>query len=373
MKSALSAAVALSLLFGPVGCKKPAAPAGMSMPPAPVSVVAAESRDVPVYIDEIGRTVAREWVSVQPQVTGRVTELHFADGADLKSGDLLFSIDSRPFKAELAAAEATLAQSKATLDLAKVDFARSAKLLEEKAISQQDFDTNKSAVSVGESRVKQNEAAVETARLNLDYCSIRSPIDGRGGQRLVDVGNIVEANKTSLLVIQKIDPVYADFTVAEKHLATVQAQMAKGPLKVEIRLPEGTGEPVAGELTFLDSAVQTASGTVKLRATASNADRRLWPGQFVRVRLVLDTIKGAVLVPAVSLQMSAHGPYVFVASKDSKAEMRPVKPGQRQGDQVVIVEGVQAGDQVVTTIHPFLMPGGPIVVLPPAGAQGGKP
>jgi multidrug efflux system membrane fusion protein len=372
MKSTPYAVLALAICVAAAGCKKNGATAPMGPFPAPVSIAAAESRDVPVYIDEIGRTVAREWVSVQPQVSGRVLERHFTDGGDVKAGDPLFTLDARPFQAQLNAAEASLAQARATLDLAKVDFTRSANLLEQKAISQQDFDTNKNAVAVAESRVKQNEAAVETARLNLEYCSIKSPIDGRAGQRLVDVGNIVEANKTSLLVVQKVDPIYADFTVAEKHLAGVQGQMAKGPLRVEIRLPEGPGEPVVGELTFLDSAVQQA-GTVKLRATAANADRRLWPGQFVKVRLVLDTIKGAVLVPSVSLQMSAHGPYVFVVSKDSTAEMRPVKTGQRQGDQVVIVEGVQPGDQVVTTIHPFLMPGGPITVVKPAAPQGGKP
>lgn len=373
MKSTPYVVLALALLVAAAGCKKAQAQGPHGPPPAPVSVAVAAAADVPVYLDEIGRTVALEMVTIQPQVSGRVVERHVADGADVKAGDALFTLDARPYQAQLDAAEATLAQSKATLDLAKVDFTRAANLLEQKAISQQDYDTNKSAVAVAEARVKQDEAAVQTTKLNLEYCSIRSPLDGRVGQRLVDVGNIVEANKTSLLVIQKFDPIYADFTVAEKHLAAVQVQMARGPLRVEIRLPEAAGQPVAGELTFLDSSVQQASGTVRLRATAANADRRLWPGQFVKVRLVLDTIKGAVLVPVASLQMSAHGPYVFVVSKDSTAEMRPVKPGQRQGDQVVIAEGVQPGDQVVTTIHPFLMPGGPIAVVPPAGAQGAKP
>src|SRR5262245_32133533 len=373
MTSTKSVAIGLAILAAASGCKKPAAPAAMGPPPAPVSVVPAEARSVPVYLDEIGRTVATAMVTIQPQVSGRIVERPFTDGADLKAGDALFTIDTRPFVANLKAAEATLAQSLATLELARVDFARSAKLLEDKAISQQDYDTNKSAVAVGESRVKQNEAEVETAKLNLDYCSIKAPLDGRAGQRLVDVGNIVEENKTSLLVIQKLDPIYADFTIPEKHLAAVQAQMAKGALKVELRLPEGNGEPVPGELTFLDNAVQQASGTVKLRATAVNPDRRLWPGQFVKIRLVLDTIQDAVLVPAVALQMSARGPYVFVDSKDSKAEMRLVKPGQRQGDKIVIVEGVQPGDQIVTTIHPLLMPGGAISIVPPAGPTGGKP
>ncbi len=367
-------AVAIALLFLASGCKKngPVEPQG-GPPPAPVSVAVAEARDVPVYLDEIGRTVAREMVTVQPQVPGRITELHFTDGADVKSGDPLFTIDARPFQAQLDAAEASLAESRATLELAKRDFARSAALLEQKAISQQDYDTNQGAVAVAEARVKQNEASVVTARLNLEYCSIRSPVDGRAGQRLVDVGNIVESNKTSLLVIQRLDPIYADFTVTERNLAEVQRQMAKGPLKVEVRLPEGSDPAIAGELTFLNNSVDASTGTVKLRATLPNAERRLWPGKFVKVRLVLDTVKGAVLVPAAAPQMSAMGPYVFVVSKESTAEMRPVTIGQRQGDLVVIVSGVQAGEQVVTSSSLMVSPGSPVRVVPSGPPQGHKP
>lgn len=364
---------ALAIGLAVPGCKKAAETGPMEMPPAPVSAVPAQSGNVPVYLDEIGRTVAREMVSIQPQVSGRIVERHFTDGSDVKSGDLLFSLDARPYQAQLAAAEATLAQSKATLDLAGLDFARSAKLLDQKAISQQDFDTNQNAVAVAEARVKQNEAAVETARLNLEYCSIKSPIEGRAGQRLVDAGNIVEANQTALLVIQNLDPIYADFTVAEKYLAGVQRHMAKGALKVEVRLPEGSDPAIAGDLTFLNNSVDPATGTVRLRATVPNADRRLWPGQFVKVRLVLSVIEGAVLIPAAAVQLSAKGPYVFVVSNESKAEMRPVTVGQRQGELIVIEQGVQAGDQVIITIHPFLMPGGKVAVLPPAPAPGAKP
>jgi multidrug efflux system membrane fusion protein len=363
--------VALAIVL--IGCRKPAAAAPMMPPPAPVSAVAAQSASVPVYLDEIGRTVAREMVTIQPQVSGRILSLHFTDGADLKVGDPLFSIDPRPFKAQVEAAEATLAQTKATLDLARLDFVRAEKLLADAAISQQDYDTTKNAVTVAEARLKQNEASLETSRLNLDYCSIRSPIEGRAGQRLVDVGNIVESNQTPLLVIQRLDPIYADFTVTEKNLAAVQRQMSKGALQVEVRVPEEQGPPQQGELTFLDNAVQRVSGTVKLRATIANPERRLWPGRFVKVRLVLETIKDAVLVPSSATQVSAQGPYVFVVSKDSTAEMRPVKLGQRQGERVVVFEGVQPGEQVITDIRPYVFPGAKVAVLPatppPAGGH----
>jgi multidrug efflux system membrane fusion protein len=361
---------ALVLLLA-AGCKKREAAGGpQQMPPAPVTAAPAVAEDVPVYLDEIGRTVAREMVTIQPQVSGRITELHFVDGADVKAGDLLFSIDSRPFKAQLESAEATLAQTTATLDLAKLDFARSEKLLAETAISRQDYDTSKSAVAVAEARRQQSEAALETARLNLEYCSIRSPIEGRAGQRLVDVGNIVEANQTSLLVIQRLDPIYADFTVTEKKLSAVQMQRAKGPLKVEITFADEAGPKFDGELTFLDNAVQERTGTVKLRATVANPERRLWPGRFVKVRLVLETIQGAVLVPATAPQVSAMGPYVFVVTPDSMAEMRPVKLGQRQGDRIVIESGVKAGERVVTAASVMVQPGRPVRVVPPAPALG---
>ena len=279
----------------------------MERPPAAVTVVTAMTKDVPVYLDEVGRCVAREVVSVQPEVSGRITEIHFTDGADLKKGDVLFTIDPRPFQAQVDAAEATLAQSKAALDLAKIQYARVEDLVESKAIARQDYDTRKNAVDVGEAQVKLNEAALESARLNLEYTSIRSPIDGRAGHRLVDIGNVVTANNTTLLSIQRLDPIYADFTVTEDDLSTVQRNSDKRTLKVEIRVPEEPNNPVAGQLTFLDNSVQSSSGTVMLRATAPNSGHRLWPGQFVNVRLILSTMPDAVLVPAAAPQDSAKG------------------------------------------------------------------
>src|SRR6202142_3675148 len=187
-------------------------PPPMERPPAMVTVAKAISQDVPLYLDEVGHTVAREVVSVQPEVSGKITEIHFAGGADLKKGDALGTIDPRPFEAQLNAAKANLAQSKAALDFAKIQFARVQDLVKSKAIARQDYDTRKNAVDVGEAQVRQNEAAVESTRLNLEYTSIRSPIEGRAGHRLVDVGNVVTANVTSLLTLGRMDPIYADFT-----------------------------------------------------------------------------------------------------------------------------------------------------------------
>ena len=343
------------------GCAKKDPPA-MERPPAPVTVVAAVTKDVPVYMDEVGRCVAREVVSVQPQLSGRITEILFTDGADLKKGAALFTIDPRPFQAQLDSAQANLAQSKAALDYARIEFNRVKDLVESRAIARQDYDTRKNAVDVGEAQVKQNEAAVESARLNMEYTSIRSPIDGRAGHRLVDVGNVVTANSTALLDIQRMDPIYADFTVTENDFSEVTRNSARRTLRVEVRLPNEADKPLIGQLTFLDNTVQSSSGTVLLRATVPNSGRRLWPGQFVNVRLVLATLPGAVLVPAAAPQDSAKGAFLYVVNQDSTAELRPVKLGQRQGDLIVIEQGLKAGEQVIINGQLAVMPGGKVRV-----------
>jgi multidrug efflux system membrane fusion protein len=351
------------------GCEKKG-PSAFQRPPALVSVVPAISKDVPVYLDSIGKTVAREVVSIQPQVSGRITAILFADGANLKTGDLLFTIDPRPYEAQLHSAEGTLAEKKAQLELAKIQFNRYKGLLETKSVSQSDYDQRKNTLDIAEAQVKQSEAAVDTARLNLEYCTIRSPIDGRAGQRLVDLGNVVAANTGSLLVIERLDPIYADFTIPEDDLTSVQRNMREGTLKVEVRLPDDPNKSRTGDLTFLDNSVQEGLGTVKLRATIANSDHYFWPGRFVKVRLVLSTLHGAVLVPAAATQMSAKGPFVYVVKDDSTAELRPVKLGQRQADLVVVDQGIKPGERVVLTGQLGVMPGGKVQIEEPRSVTG---
>ena len=349
-------------LFGAgliLGCGK-SNDSAVERPPAPVTVAAAITQNVPVYIDAVGKIVAREVVSIQPQVSGRITRIHFTDGADVKVGQLLFTVDPRPYQAQLNQAEANLAQAEATLNLAKINFARVENLSDPRAVSRQDYDTKKSAVDNADALVKQNRAAVENSRLNLEYCTIRSPINGRAGQRAVDIGNVVAANSGSLLVIQRLDPVYADFTVTENDLTAVQRNMAKRSLRVEVRLPDENGDAREGQLTFLDNAVQEGTGTVKLRATLPNSDRRFWPGRFAKIRLILDTRADAVLVPADAPQLSAKGSFVYVVKNDSSAELRSVKLGQRQGELVVVTEGVKADEKVVVKGQLGVTPGGKV-------------
>src|SRR5271157_3474809 len=252
------------LVFAP-GCKRSEGMPNFERPPTPVTLFVAQRRDVPVYIEQIGKCVAREMVAIQPQVSGQITKIHFADGSDLKKGDLLFTIDPRPYQAQLDLAQGNRAESQAILDLAKIEFARLEKLLATNAASKQDFDRAKNAVAVAAARVTTSLAALETAKLNLEYCSITSPIEGRAGHRLVDIGNVVIANNmmtnTALLVIERLDPVYVDFTVPESELSAVQKNMAAGTLKVEVWLPDEAAKPRTGDLSFVDNTVHESTGT----------------------------------------------------------------------------------------------------------------
>src|ERR1700681_4046998 len=230
--------LAAALLLVPAVCSRGNAQAAPPAMPAPlVTVVKATAQDVPRYLDEIGRNTAFESVTVTPQVGGRIVERHFQDGENLKKGQLLFVIDPRPYKAQLDSAQASLAQAKAALDFAKIQFARDEEVIGTRAISKQDYDTKNNTVDVDQGQVEAAAADLETARLILEYCYIHSPIDGRAGARLVDVGNVVQPNATSLLSIQRLDPIYANFTVTESDLPAVQKQMSSGTLKAAVRLP----------------------------------------------------------------------------------------------------------------------------------------
>ena len=344
--------------------------AAPAMPPPLVSVTQAISQDVPVYLDEIGRNAAFESVNVMPQVGGRIVERHFKDGANLKKGQLLFVIDPRPYKAQFDSAKANLAQQAAVLEFAKVQFDRDAEIIQTRAISKQDYDTKKNAVAVGEAQVQAAQATVENAQLNLEYCYIHSPISGRAGARLVDVGNVVQANATALLSIQHIDPIYVNFTITEGELPEVQKEMSNGVLKALVRVPsDAATQARVGKVEFLDNAVQNSTGTVNLRATVSNPERHLWPGQFVNVRLVLSTRKGAVLIPEQATQISQKGPFAYVVKPDDTVELRQLALGQRQGDNVVVLQGIEAGERIVTAGQLTLIPGGKVRISTAAPAS----
>ncbi len=372
LSKAIGAVATVAILVASSGCSKKSTEAAGPAQFAPlVTVARASAHDVPIYLEEIGRSGAFESVTVTPQISGRITERHFEDGAELKKGQLLFTIDPRPYQAQLDSAQAQLAQSRAALDLAKTQLKMYASIANTRAVSQLDLETRKNTVAVDEAQVQANEAALETAKLNLEYCYIHSPIDGRAGMRLVDVGNVVQTNTTGLLLIQRLDPIYADFTITEADLPEVQRQLARGTLQALVRIPaDPPNRAREGKLTFVDNAVQNATGTVNLRATTANADHHFWPGQFVNVTLVLATAKAAVLIPNQATQISQQGSYVFVVKPDSTAELRTITLGQRQGDDVVVTKGVAAGEQVVVTGQLTVAPGAKVRVQEAGPANG---
>ena len=349
--------------------QKKNAAAAAQPPPRPVVVAKVMTKDVPLYLDEIGTCAAYETVQVQAQVSGKIVARHFQDGADVKQGDLLFNIDPRPYQAALDQAQGQLGQAKSKLVLDQITLKRQQDLHARKVISPQDLDTAQATVSSDEAMVKTAEGAVAAAQVNLDYCSIHSPIDGRAGLRLVDVGNVVTGGNgggggATLLTIQTLDPIYTDFTVAEPDLPLVRRYLGGPNVKVETKSEDDNVPARTGDLYFIDNAVQPGVGTVKARAVTPNPDRALWPSQFVRVRLILDILKEAKLVPSGAVQIGQNGPYVFVVKPDSTLELRPVKPGQRQDDLMVVSDGLEPGETVVVSGQLQLAPGTKVVAQP---------
>ena len=335
-----------------------------SQPPVrPVLVAKVITKDVPLYLDEIGTCSAYETVQVQAQVSGQIIARHFQDGADVKKGDLLFTIDPRPYQAALDQARGQLGQAQSKMVLDQITLKRQQELRARNVISPQDLDTAQATVKSDESLVKTAEAAVAAAQVNLDFCNIRSPINGRAGLRLVDIGNVVSGGNAGgggavLLTIQGLDPIYTDFTVAETDLALVRRYLGGPNVKVQTDLSDGSIPPRMGDLYFIDNAVQPGAGTVKARAITPNPDRALWPSEFVRVRFILDVVKHAQLVPSQAVQISQGGPFVFVVKPDNTVDLRPVKPGQRQeGDMTVIENGLKPDETIVITGQLALAPG----------------
>jgi multidrug efflux system membrane fusion protein len=320
-------------------------------PVHPVLVSKVITKDAPVYLDEIGTCAAYETVQVQAQVSGVILARHFQDGSDVKKGDLLFTIDPRPY-------QAALDQAKAQAALDEVTLKRDVDLLAGKVIAQQDYDT-------AHANAEKSRAATEAAQVNLDYCYIKSPINGRIGLRNVDVGNLVGPSSPPLVTIQGLDPIYTDFTVAETDLPLVRRYLGGPNVKVQTSSPDSSVPPRLGDLYFIDNAVQPGSGTVKARAVTPNPDHAFWPSEFVRVRFILDMIKDALLVPSQAVQISQRGPFVFVVKPDDTVDLRPVKPGQREdGDLTVIESGVKPGETVVVTGQLALSPGAKVQTKP---------
>jgi len=321
------------------------------MPPdysAPVTAATATLATVPIQVHAIGNVEAYSTVSVKAQVAARVEKAYFTEGQDLRKGDLLFTLDRRPFDTALQQAEANLAKDQAQLENAKAEADRYTKLFQEGIVSKEQYDSMRTNADAFAASVRADRAAIEKAKIDLSYCTIQAPIDGRTGALLVHPGNLVKDNDAALVVVNQIHPIYATFSVPEQHLADIKRYQSQGPLRVEAAIPTQEQKPAQGVLTFVDNAVDSTTGTIKLKGTFQNPDNRLWPGQFVNVALTLTTQSNAVVVPSQAVQTGQVGQYLFVVKGDMTAEYRPVVAGSTFAGETVIQKGVQAGETIVT-------------------------
>lgn len=316
--------------------------------PVPVRVGKVVSKDMPVEVRAIGNVVAYAVVSVVPQVDGQITKVHIREGDRVKQGQLLFSIDARPYDAALRQARARLQQNEVQRANAKAEFERYTELVEKGYVSREQFEQKRTTAEAMAAAVAADKSAIDQALLNLQYTTIRSPIDGRAGSLLVDRGNVVRANDKPLVVLRQVQPVYVRFSVPEQYLSAIRERMAAGSLPVEAMPKDYQGKPAVGELTFLDNTVDTATGTIELKAQFANDDELLWPGQYVDVVLRLRTEQGATVVPQSAIQQARDGSYAFVIGPGPAAVLRKVEIKRQIGEEVVIESGLRPGEVVVT-------------------------
>jgi membrane fusion protein, multidrug efflux system len=323
----------------------------------PVTVAKAEQKTVPISLTAIGTAEAYSTVSIKSQVNAILEQVHFKQGDFVKKGDLLFTLDARPFQAALAQAQANLARDKAQEELNQVQATRYEKLYTAGVAPKEQYDQMRANADAQEALVHADDAAVESAKLQLQYCTIYSPVDGRTGALQVYPGNLVKENDVPVLVvINEISPIFVDFAVPEQYLGVVKKYMTGGRLQVA-STPYGDTVPEVGYLTFVDNNVDNTTGTIKLKGTFPNGDHRLWPGQFSTVSLRLAEEEKAIVVPSQAVQTGASGDFIFVVKSDDTAESRPVKVARQIGGESVISSGIAPGDTVVTDGQLRLIPG----------------
>jgi multidrug efflux system membrane fusion protein len=355
------------------GCDREAksapAPGAGAAPAVPVTVATAVTQDVPVQIRVIGNVEAHSTVSIKSQVEGQLAKVQFREGQEVKAGDLLFEVDPRPFDAALRRAEASLARDLAEANNASAEAERRASLFKQGFISRDENDQAQTRAASLRATLESDRAAVETAKLELQYCTIRSPLDGRIGQILAHEGNVVKANETMLAVVNQIRPIDVAFSVPEQDLGRIRARSSESKLAVQATIPGTKAATVDGGLTFIDNAVNMTTGTVLLKAEFPNADEALWPGQFVDVSLTLDVERGVVVVPGEAVQTGQEGAYVFAVKDDMTVDVRPVTVGRSTASSVIVTQGLAAGERVVTDGQIRLAAGSKIQIRDAADAE----
>jgi multidrug efflux system membrane fusion protein len=396
IKAALVVIVCLSQL----ACSNSTSPSAKGpggrggFPANPVTAAKAEQRDVPVEVRQIGSVEAVSVIAVKAQIGGELTKVFFKEGDDVRKGEQLFEIDPRPYQqaidqaqaavskdnALIAQAEANLSRDRVQTANAKEQAQRYEALAKDGLISKDQNSTyqttfnsqnetlraDEAAIESAKASLNVDRAALETAKLNLAYCSIASPIDGRAGSLLVQAGNLVKANDTNALVnINQVQPVYVTFSVPEQLLPEIRSYSRERPLEVTAVI--SPDHSVVGKMTFIDNSVDNTTGTIKLKAEFTNADRILWPGQFVNVVMILRTLRNAVVIPSEALQSGQQGQFVYVLNSDQTVQPRIVKPGQTIDNRLVIESGLAPGETVVTDGQMRLIPGAKVRVVQPVG------
>ena len=342
-------------------CSGKAPAGGGGHDPVPVTVGVVTQMNVPIVINEIGSVEAYSTVDIKAQIGGELIEVGFREGQDVQRGALLFRIDPRPYEAALKSAQAQLEKDSVQLKTAQQDLARYGDLVKKDYVTQEEYERIRTNAASLEAAVAADRAAVDNATVQLEYCTIRSPIVGRTGKLMVNRGNLVKSNAdTPLVVINQIDPIYVAFSVPQRELPEIKSRRAAGSLVVRAVIPDSAVQPPPGTLSFIDNAVNTTTGSVLLKATFPNRDRVLWPGQFVTVSLQVSMQPNALLVPTQAIQTGQQGPYVYVVKPDLTVESRPIVPGGVYEHETIVEKGIAAGERVVKDGQIRLVPGASI-------------
>jgi multidrug efflux system membrane fusion protein len=332
----------------------------------PVTVAVAVQKAVPVEVRTFGTVEPGSTATVKAQINGLVTAVHFKEGQDVRKGDLLFSIDPRPAEAALKQTEANLARDRVQLRNATSEAFRQTELLKKGFAAQDACDQAQTAAEALAAAVKADEAVLENARTQLEYCRVVAPIDGRTGSYAIEPGSLAKANETTLVTIHQISPARVSFAVPQREFPAIMRQLAQGKLAVCATIPGAENRQATGELTFVDNAMDEAVGTVRLKGTFANEDRALWPGQFVNVTLTLSVQPDAVVVPSQAVQSGQRGAYVYVVKPDLTVEHRAVVPDRTIDGETVIARGISLGEQVVTDGQLRLAPGTAVTIKSPS-------
>ena len=337
---------------------KPAASLHPPIKAVPVLAAKAETQDVPIILRGLGTVTAFNSVALRSRVEGAITQVNFREGQVVHAGDLLIQLDPRPYQAALDQAQANLSRDQAALANAKVDLARYADLLKRNFSPEQQFATQKTTVAQNEAATQADQAMIQSARLNVDYAALRSPIDGFTGIRQIDIGNLIQANSAqNLVTITQIQPIYVVFTLPEADIDRVRGAMSKGTLAIQAFMADDRKMIAQGKLDLIDNTVDQTTGTVKLKAEFANADGALWPGQFVNAHVVLSTVHDGVTVPSDAVLTGPDGTFTYVVEPSSKVKLQPLQVLQTESNRALIGTGLKLGDEVVTAGQFRLQPG----------------